>query len=70
MAATRFEAATAIRQISNDRDAQFDAFMNYHRYSTPVWAMWQVMSPWTENIIHDIFVRDIVRDRLSQWRNK
>lgn len=72
MAATRFEEATVVRQVSDYRndsgyEMQFQAFEQYHRYSTPVWAMWQVLSPWTENVVQDPFVRDIVRERLARW---
>ena len=81
MAATWFEEAVAIRHISHfdeiqkehemqkEYEGSFKQFELYHRYSTPVWAMWQVLSPWTEDVIHDSFVRNIVRDRLARWRN-
>lgn len=68
MAATRFEEATVVRQVSDENETAFDEFYNYHSYSTPVWAMWQVLSPWTENVIHDPFVRDIARSRLARWK--
>lgn len=75
MAATRFEEATVVRQVSHcdekDNHDQYETsfveFDDYHRYSTPVWAMWQVLSPWTENVVKDPFIRDIVRSRLSRW---
>lgn len=74
MAATRFEEATVVRQVSDvdlknlEYEEAFKLFLAYHRYSTPVWAMWQVLSPWTEYVIQDPFLRDIVRDRLSRWK--
>ena len=68
MAATRFDEATLIRHTSDENDPQFDMFMQYHHTSTPVWAIWQVLKPWSEDIIQDYFVRDIVRERLARWR--
>lgn len=65
MAATRFEEATLVRHALED--AEFCDFDRYHKYSTPVWAMWQVLRPWSENIIRDYYIRDIVRERLSRW---
>lgn len=65
LAATKFEEATLIRQASDPKE--FNSFEKYHRLSAPVWAMWQVLKPWCEDIIRDYFIRDIVRERLSQW---
>lgn len=67
MAATRFTEATVIRQVSDMTEPEFTKYMEYHRFCTPVWAMWKVLSPWSENVIHDRFVRDIVRNHLARW---
>ena len=67
MAATRFTEATVIRQVSDMGAADYTKYMEYHRFCTPVWAMWKVLSPWSENVIHDQFVRDIVRSYLARW---
>lgn len=65
LAATKFEEATLIRHASDSKE--FVPFERYHRMSTPVWAMWQVLRPWCEDIIRDFFIRDIVRERLARW---
>lgn len=65
MAATRFEEATLVRHAL--KKDEFIPFSQYHKYSVPVWAMWQVLKPWSENIIRDYYIRDIVRERLSRW---
>ena len=70
MAATRFDEATLIRHISAAKDPQFESFMAYHQWSTPVWAMWQVLRPWSEDIVQDYFVRDIVRRHMERWKQK
>lgn len=76
MAATIFEEATVVRQVSNfynpegPYEESFEEFISYHRICTPVWAMWQVLSPWSESVIQDYFVRDIVRQRLELWSPK
>lgn len=68
MAATRFDEATLIRHISAANDQQFKDFLAYHQWSTPVWAMWQVLKPWSEDIVQDYFVRDIVRRHMERWK--
>lgn len=66
MAATRFEEAYLVKSISGP--AEFHEFQKYHKLSTPVWAIWRVLYPWSEDVIQDFFVRDIVRERLSRWK--
>ena len=66
LAATKFEEATLVRHASDPKELV--PFERYHRLSTPVWAMWQVLKPWCEDIIRDYFIRDIVRERLSKWK--
>lgn len=45
----------------------YQAYLNYHKTSAPVWAMWQVLRPWSEKIVRDSFVRYVVENRLAQW---
>lgn len=45
----------------------YQAYLKYHKTSAPVWAMWQVLHPWSENIVRDSFVRYVVKNRLAQW---
>lgn len=68
LAATRFEEAGLVRYAADSSDIVFDRFISYHKSSTPVWSIWQVLRPWSEDIIQDSFVRNIVRDRLTRWR--
>ena len=65
IAALAFERAKLINSASTE--SEFYAFWKYHRLSEPVWAMWKVLEPWTEDIIYDYYVRDIVREKLKQW---
>lgn len=73
MAATRFDEATSVRQVSNysdedkDYEQSFIDYMLYHLYCTPVWAMWQVLSSWSEDVVRDGFVRNIVQEHLARW---
>lgn len=72
MAVTNFDEATLIRHLSDEaQDSSdvnaFDKFMKYHQQSIPVWAMWKVLSPWSEDIIQDYFIRDVVRQHLERW---
>lgn len=68
MAATSFEEASLVHHVSDKDDDQFKNFMEYHKQSTPVWAMWQVLKPWSEDIIQDYFVRNVVNVHLSRWK--
>ena len=70
MAASRFTDATVMRKVSclePEKEKAFEEFDAYHQLSTPVWSMWQALSPWTENVIQDPFVRDVVRKHLKRW---
>lgn len=67
MAAARFTDATVMRRMSDMPEDDFERFEAYHELSTPVWSMWQALSPWTENVIQDPFVRDVVRKYLAKW---
>ena len=65
IAALAFERAKLINSASTE--SEFYAFWKHHRLSEPVWAMWKVLQPWTEDIIYDRHVRNIVREKLKQW---
>lgn len=65
IAATRFDEATLVNQAADP--TEFDDFMAYHQMSEHVWAIWKVLEPWTEEIILDYFLRDIVREKLARW---
>ena len=67
-AAMIFERAKLVQQAS-DRN-EFVDFWGYHHLSEPVWAMWKILEPWTEDIIRDFRMRDIVREKLNQWSHK
>lgn len=67
-AAMIFERAKLVQQAS-DR-SEFVDFWGYHHLSEPVWAMWKILEPWTEDIIRDFRMRDIVREKLNQWSHK
>lgn len=62
-----FKIADPPTTNTNDRQA-YQAYLTYHRTSAPVWAMWQVLRPWSEKIIKDSFVRFVVENRLAQWK--
>ena len=72
LAATRFEESRLEKKLC-DQDENGEVvkpqkeYFYYHRYSTPVWSMWKVLQPWSEQIIRDDFVRQIVQDHLAQW---
>ncbi len=66
MAATRFDEAGLARHASTPFEAQ--NFMNYHRMSEPVEAIWKVLKPWSDGIIQDPYVRNIVQERLLRWK--
>jgi Tfp pilus assembly protein PilF len=70
MAATRFDETTLLRHIADMGELQYLDFLNYHQLSTPVWAMWQLLRPWSEDIVRDYYVRDIVRQKLQRWTKK
>lgn len=70
LAATKFEEARLVRIISDadpEELRQFLIYQIYHKKSMPVWCMWKVLSSWSEHIVQDLFVRQIVRDRLMRW---
>lgn len=67
LAATTFEEAFLVRKMSDLESEEYCEFIGYHEISIPVWAMWQVLKPWSESIINDAFVRHIVQNRLNQW---
>lgn len=65
LAATRFESAGLVLYASNPDEA--DAFNAYHGYGEPVWAIWHVLKPWSNSIVQDAFVNNIVLSRLRKW---
>ena len=65
LAATRFEAAGLVLYASNPDEA--DAFNAYHGYGEPVWAVWHVLKPWSDSIVQDEFVNNVVLDRMRKW---
>lgn len=65
IAAMAFERAHLIFEASTLEE--FSDFWKYHRLSEPLWAMWKILEPWTEDIILDFYVRDIVREKLKRW---
>lgn len=67
LAATCFERATLVRQLSDQHQPEYEAFIHYHQRSTPVREVWQVLKPWSE-YVQDDFVRNIVQGRLNRWK--
>lgn len=61
-----FKTADPLAAGTNDGNA-YRAYLQYHKTSAPVWAMWQVLRPWSKKIIKDSFVRFVVENRLAQW---
>lgn len=68
LAATMFEKSTLEGKLCDSDEASGKAYFDYHQYSTPVWSMWKVLSPWSEQIIRDDFVKQIVRGHLAKWQ--
>lgn len=74
LAVSKYEDPDIIFKIadppaSNTNDGKaYQAYLNYHKTSAPVWAMWQVLQPWSEKIVKDSFVRFVVNNRLAQWK--
>lgn len=66
IAATCFEEANLVSKASTQLEMK--RFWGYHGMSAPVWAMWQILKPWSDGIVQDPFVRNIVNDRLSRWQ--
>ena len=64
-AATRFDEAGLVKHAATE--VEFLHFWAYHQYSEHVWAIWRVLEPWTEGIILDLYLRNIVRDKLGRW---
>ena len=64
-AAAYFEDADQVQQSATV--LEFRNFQRYHQISEPVWAMWKILEPWSESIIQDNNVRQIVRKRLTYW---
>ncbi len=67
LAATKFETACTETVLSDDGESGYQTFQKYHLYSTPVWCMWKALYRWSEYIIQDDFVKNIVNDRLGRW---
>lgn len=65
LSATNYEYAALTREISDESDEDWINYIQYHKNSTPMWAMWRVLLPWSENIIRDDFVKNIVIGRLQ-----
>lgn len=65
IAATCFEEVAFISKIATPMEMSI--FGDFHSYSEPVWAMWQVLKPWYDGIIQDDYVKNIVYQRLSHW---
>lgn len=68
LAATMFEKSALEGKLCDQDEASWEAYFDYHQYSTPVWSMWKVLSPWSEQIIRDDFVKQIVREHLAKWQ--
>lgn len=68
IAAMVFERATLINRVSDGRE--FISFWRSHRLSEPVWAMWKILERWTEDIIFELYLRDIVREKLKKWSSE
>ena len=66
MAAQCFERAKLIERSSTF--LEFRNFQNYHQMSESVWAMWRILEPWSEGIVQDYHVRQIVRESLARWK--
>ena len=69
---SKYEDPDIILKIADPQTGTIDwsayqAYLNYHKTSAPVWAMWQVLRPWSEKIVRDSFVRYVVENRLAQW---
>lgn len=65
MAATKFELAGLVYHLS-DSD-EYREFNKYHIFSEPVWAMWKVLKPWSEGVVRDDYIYNIVQNRLQRW---
>lgn len=65
MAATCFEEAALVAKAATPME--MNIFWDYHSFSEPVWAIWQVLKPWYNGIIQDDYVKNIVHQRLSRW---
>lgn len=66
IAATCFEEASLVSKAATQLEMK--QFWEYHGMSAPVWAIWQILRPWSDGIIEDRYVRNIVNDRLSRWQ--
>jgi hypothetical protein len=64
-AASYFQQACLVQKVSTPSEIR--AFGGYHGTSEPVWAMWKVLEPWSEEIILDYEVRETVRENLRRW---
>lgn len=62
-----FKIADPLAAGTNDGKA-YQAYLKYHKTSAPVWAMWQVLWPWSNNMVRDPFVSFVVDNRLAQWK--
>lgn len=69
LAATYFENANLEQLLSRRKTKFYEEFIQYHRYSKAVWVMWKLLSPWSERIIKDDFIRGIVESRLYRWED-
>lgn len=67
LAATRFEETPLERKAADAGEDAFDNFGRYHLESASVWTMWHILEPWTERIIYDPYIQNIVRYRLWRW---
>lgn len=65
LAATCFESAGLVLHASDP--AEYNGFRDYHDISEPVWAIWHVLKAWSEGVVRDDFVNNIVSGRIQKW---
>lgn len=74
LAVSKYEDPDIIFKIADspatgtDDGNAYQAYLNYHKTSAPVWAMWQVLRRWSKNMVRDPFVSFVVDNRLAQWK--
>lgn len=63
-----YEDIPLIQRIADNDEKAYQDFMQYHKYSAPVYALYSFLKPWVNDIIYDHATKSMLQMRLSKWK--
>lgn len=62
-----YEEMPLIKKIADNGEKSYQDFIQYHKYSSPVYTLYSFLQPWINTITNDHCLRDELKERLSKW---